>query len=253
MKTPSSVVGLLIASFVVAVGTFALLFFVSAPYGRHARQGWGPTVRNRWGWVLMESPSAVAMLVFFMIGARERTVTRLVLFGLWELHYAYRAFLYPFRLRSDSRSMPLLVALMGMGFNAFNASLNGNHLFVLSECYTLAWLIDGRFIVGIALFLAGLGVNRAADATLRRLRAPGEIGYSIPYGGLYRWVSCPNYFGEIVQWVGWALATWSLPGLAFAVWTTANLAPRARSHHRWYREHFADYPPERKALLPGIW
>ena len=88
---------------------------------------------------------------------------------------------------------------------------------------------------------------------LRNLRKPDESGYRIPYGGLYRWISCPNYFGEIITWVGWAVATWSLPGLAFAVWTIANLAPRARAHHIWYREHFSDYPTERKALMPGVW
>jgi len=42
-------------------------------------------------------------------------------------------------------------------------------------------------------------------------------------------------------------------GLAFAVWTIANLAPRARSNHKWYRETFPDYPENRKALLPGVW
>ena len=78
-------------------------------------------------------------------------------------------------------------------------------------------------------------------------------GYGIPHGGLYRWVSCPNYLGEMVIWVGWAIVTWSLAGLAFALWTVANLAPRAWSHHRWYQERFEDYPTERKALLPGVW
>jgi len=57
----------------------------------------------------------------------------------------------------------------------------------------------------------------------------------------------------MVIWAGWALATWSLPGMLFAFWTVANLAPRARANHRWYQEHFPDYPPGRKALLPGIW
>jgi protein-S-isoprenylcysteine O-methyltransferase Ste14 len=70
---------------------------------------------------------------------------------------------------------------------------------------------------------------------------------------MYRWISCPNYFGEIVEWIGWAIATWSLAGLAFALWTAANLAPRAHSHHQWYRESFADYPQERKALVPRLW
>jgi hypothetical protein len=47
--------------------------------------------------------------------------------------------------------------------------------------------------------------------------------------------------------------SWSLAGAAFALWTLANLVPRAGAHHRWYRARFADYPPERRALLPGIW
>jgi len=44
-----------------------------------------------------------------------------------------------------------------------------------------------------------------------------------------------------------------VPGLAFAVWTFANLAPRARAHHRRYHGHFEEYPEERKALIPGVW
>lgn len=75
----------------------------------------------------------------------------------------------------------------------------------------------------------------------------------IPSGGLYRFVSCPNYLGEIIEWSGWALATWSLGGLSFAVWTAANLLPRAISHHKWYRSRFPDYPPKRLAILPFIW
>jgi protein-S-isoprenylcysteine O-methyltransferase Ste14 len=74
----------------------------------------------------------------------------------------------------------------------------------------------------------------------------------IPRGGLFRWVSAPNYLGEMMEWVGFAIATWSLAGAAFAVWTIANLLPRAVSNHRWYRSKFADYPPERRALIPWI-
>ena len=65
-------------------------------------------------------------------------------------------------------------------------------------------------------------------------------------------MSCPNYLGEIVEWCGWALATWSPAGLAFAVYTAANLAPRAVSNHHWYLSHFPDYPRERRALIPFV-
>ena len=35
--------------------------------------------------------------------------------------------------------------------------------------------------------------------------------------GVHRYVRHPNYLGEIVQWTGWAIMTWSLAGLAFAL------------------------------------
>ncbi|MGB2854987.1 MAG: 3-oxo-5-alpha-steroid 4-dehydrogenase, partial [Dehalococcoidia bacterium] len=91
-----------------------------------------------------------------------------------------------------------------------------------------------------------------SDGILRRLRTPGETGYKIPRGGLFERVSCANYFGEIIEWCGWAIATWSLPGLAFAVWTAANLVPRARAHHKWYPSQFPDYPQQRRALIPFV-
>ena len=88
---------------------------------------------------------------------------------------------------------------------------------------------------------------------LFKIRKQNTQVYSVPVGGLFHWVSCPNYLGEIALWIGWALATWSLAGLAFAVWTIANLAPRAVAHHKWYRENFDNYPRNRRALIPGIW
>lgn len=244
---------LLLSWLALAPVTFIVLLFVAAPYGRHTREGWGPSIESRLGWLVMEAPAALVFALFFALGQQRETRSAWVFLGLWEAHYVHRAFVYPFRLRGTSKRMPLVVVSMAFLFNMVNGYFNGRYLFALSGGYPAGWLADPRFIAGLALFLAGYIINRQADRTLRRLRQPGESGYVIPQGGLYRWISCPNYLGEIVEWMGWALATWSLAGLAFAVWTAANLAPRARAHHRWYREHFADYPPERKALLPGLW
>ena len=69
---------------------------------------------------------------------------------------------------------------------------------------------------------------------------------------MFERVSCPNYFGEILEWLGWAIATWSPAGLAFFVWTVANLTPRAIAHHKWYKDEFENYPDERKALIPFL-
>jgi 3-oxo-5-alpha-steroid 4-dehydrogenase 1 len=189
--------------------------------------------------------------VCFVLGGNPNTVTTLIFLGLWEAHYLHRAFIYPFNLRS--RRMPLLVISFGFLFNTVNGYLNGRYIFSFSGGYGNQWLADPRFIAGVVLFITGFIINRQADRILDNLSKSADSGYKIPYGGLYRWISCPNYLGEIIIWLGWAVATWSLPGLAFAVWTIANLAPRARSHHAWYRQKFPDYPPRRRALLPGVW
>jgi len=113
--------------------------------------------------------------------------------------------------------MPLVILLMAFVFNSGNAYINGVYLYSLSGGYSLEWLANPRFIAGVGLFVIGYMINRQADRSLRLLRAPGEIGYKIPSGGLFNWVSCPNYLGEIIEWSGWAMATWSLAGLSFAV------------------------------------
>jgi steroid 5-alpha reductase family enzyme len=149
--------------------------------------------------------------------------------------------------------MPLAVLGMAILFNVGNAYINGRYLFCFSGGYPQHWLVDPRFIIGVVIFIVGFVINRWADQKLRALRKLGETEYYLPQGGLYKWISCPNYFGEIVEWVGWAIATWSVPGAIFAIWTFANLAPRAYSHHAWYKKEFPDYPKDRKALIPRVW
>ena len=149
--------------------------------------------------------------------------------------------------------MPVAIIGLGLLFNTVNGYLNGRYIFTFSGGYNNDWLLGPPFIIGLLLFLTGFIINRQADYTLHYLRKPNESGYKISNEGLFRWISSPNYFGEIMIWIGWAIATWSIVGLAFAVWTAANLVPRARSNHIWYHERFPDYPPERKALIPRVW
>ena len=240
-------------SFLLAIASLVALFYFHAPYGRWTSPSWGPGIPGWLGWLVMETPAVLTIALVYHAAGPEQSITSAVFLLMWEAHYLHRAFFYPFS-RSDAwRPMPLAVPLMGIAFNLMNGWLNGYYLFVLSGGYPASWLRDPRFIVGLGVFVGGYAINRRADRTLRKLRAPGELGYKIPQGGLYHWVSCPNYLGEIILWTGWAIATWSLPGLAFAVWTFANLAPRALGYHHWYHQHFEDYPEERKALIPFVW
>lgn len=242
----------LLASFIAAAAAVVpLLLFVTAPYGRYSRPGWGPLMPVRLGWFVMELPALVVFAGCYAAGTGRTSSIAVAFLALWVTHYSYRTLAFPALIRPSRGQMPVVVVVFGIAFNVVNSYLNGYWLFSVGR--SRAGLADTRFLVGTALFVVGFAAHVTADLGLRRLRPPGQRGYAIPSGGLFRWVSCPNYLGEMAEWAGWALATWSPAGLAFALWTVANLAPRALAHHRWYRENFPLYPPARRALVPGLW
>jgi protein-S-isoprenylcysteine O-methyltransferase Ste14 len=200
----------------------------------------------------MEAPSPLLMILSFLLGRHPHGAAASVFLALWLCHYFYRAFLFPLLLPATSRPMPLLVLASGALFNVVNAYLNGRWLFSLAEPRALTWLASPEFVVGSGLFFFGFCLHVLADRKLRHLRRASGGQRALPRGALFRFVSCPNYLGEIVEWSGFALATWSPGGLLFALWTAANLVPRALHHHRWYREKFPDYPPARRAVVPFV-
>jgi steroid 5-alpha reductase family enzyme len=142
--------------------------------------------------------------------------------------------------------------IFGMVFNISNTYLQARWINTFSNDYSLNWLLTPYFYFGISIFIIGFVINIHSDYIIRNLRDPGEDGYKIPRGGLFQWISSPNYLGEIIEWNGWAIMTWSLPGLIFAIWTFANLVPRAYANHLWYLKNFSEYPDKRKALIPYI-
>jgi hypothetical protein len=244
--------GLALGVIATGAATFVLLFRITAPYGRHVRTGWGPSIPNRWGWLLMESPAVLAFSAIYFAGAHAAQPVPLAFATLWLTHYCYRSFVYPWRLREATKPMPLVIALMGVVFNIINAYLNARWLSELGS-YPLSCALEPQRWLGVAAFVVGLSINVQSDNILLRLRSPGERTYKIPRGGAFRWVSAPNYAAELLEWGGWALATWSLAGASFFLFTFANLVPRAVAHHEWYRRTFPDYPDTRRAIIPFVW
>ncbi len=228
--------------------TLLVLLFLSAPYGRHMRDGWGPTLPNRWGWILMESPAVLVFSWVWVQGDHAWEPAPLLLLAAWQLHYVHRTFVFPFRLKTTGKRMALLIPTIALVFNSVNAVVNARQASHLGD-YGLS---QPTLWIGLGVFAVGMAINLHADTVLLNLRKPGETGYKVPMGGLYRFVTCPNYLGEMLEWLGWAVATWSLGGLAFFLYTSANLLPRALQNHRWYRETFSDYPSERRALVPYV-
>jgi 3-oxo-5-alpha-steroid 4-dehydrogenase 1 len=236
-----------------AIVIFLLLTKVTAPYGRHVKQSWGPMIDHRLAWVIMEIASPLSFAFFFLNGDGAKTSITWLFFYLWVIHYINRSILFPLRAHMGGKHMPILIMGVSMLFNGINGSLNGYYFGNLAPQYSMEWLTEIRFVIGSSLFLMGMVINYNADKILIELRQPNNPDYSIPQEGMFRWITCPNYFGEITEWLGFAIMTWSLPGFAFALWTAANLLPRAGAHHAWYLEHFDDYPQDRKVVIPFLW
>lgn len=235
----------------IAVLIFLLLLRVTAPYGRHTSSKWGPQIDNHFGWFFMEFPALLVMIYVLIRNFSTHSMAIELMIGLYCLHYFNRSFIFPFRIHTKGKKMPVLIMSSGIFFNLCNTFLLGYYFtnFARNEN---SWLTDIRFISGVAVFILGAWINWKADNILIHLRKPGETGYKIPTGWLFNRVSCPNLFGELIEWAGFAILCWNLPALTFFIWTAANLIPRAISHHKWYLEHFQEYPEKRKAVLPYL-
>lgn len=241
---------------VVGIFVFVALFFIRAGYGMFRTSRWGLAVSNKVGWVLMEAPVFFVMLYLWWQSEVAWCSVPSLFFLLFELHYFQRSFIFPFLMKGKSR-MPITILLMGVVFNVLNGYIQGAWLFYLApaDYYTAAgFLLSPCCWVGIIVFFVGMAINWHSDHVIRHLRKPGDTNHYLPQKGVYRWVTCGNYFGEWVEWIGFALATASPAAWVFVWWTFANLAPRAYKIRQKYREEFGEEAVgKRKCLIPYIY
>ncbi len=244
---------LLIMSGIAAV-VFVALYFLKAGYGMFRDSRWGISLNNKVAWVLMEAPVFIIMALLWWGSERRFETAPLIIFLLFELHYFQRSFVFPFLMKGKSR-MPVSIMLMGVVFNVLNGFMQGEWLFYLAPAdrYTTEWLTTPPFIIGTLIFFTGMVINWHSDNVIRHLRQPGDTRHYLPQKGLYRYVTSANYFGELVEWTGFAILTWSAAGAVFAWWTFANLVPRANAIYHRYQQEFGTQMGNRKRIFPFLY
>ncbi|KAH9962232.1 3-oxo-5-alpha-steroid 4-dehydrogenase-domain-containing protein [Russula dissimulans] len=303
--------------------TFALVgpvaFVYDAPFGRFATPDSVLSINGIKSWIVMELFSPLSFLLTAYLHPFSPTPLPLpslshpalglapqsLLSSLYLAHYLNRALISP--LRSPSRSPShLLVISASIAFNTLNGFLLAAFLTSASTAAHLSRAhTSPRFWTGLALWLAGFVGNAYHDEILFNIRrkalAKGkakeledgkqarQLHYAIPHGGLYSFVSYPNYLCEWLEWFGFALAASPHPDFAllpdaslllavargarlaemgrlflpfvdsvsppwaFFLVEIATMLPRAVRGHRWYHERFKDsYPRERRAVIPWL-
>ncbi|KAI6007707.1 3-oxo-5-alpha-steroid 4-dehydrogenase-domain-containing protein [Pisolithus orientalis] len=276
---------------VIAAATCPLLLFVNAPFGRFTLPNdHALTIFNVDGiksWIFMELFSPITFTYAFTQAPLLDHVSRVsapqgLLAGLFLAHYLNRALVSPLRTPSRSRSH-LSVVLAGMCFNIFNGLMMGTYLRSdIAHAFLSVAFRRPSYWGGILIWLAGFTGNILHDEILlnirRNAKAKGKAKYeddpakkraehyAIPHGYLYKYISYPNYFCEWVEWIAFAFAAAPLPPLSspaafmenihgpwvFVLSEILLMLPRAYKGHQWYLDKFAEYPKERKAVVPFI-
>ena len=231
----------------IGLSTFFILLKISAPYGRFSNYSWGPTISFKFGWFLQEIISPLTFSYFFLTGIISDHSISWIFFIIWNLHYFNRSIIFPLRKKHDSKC-PIIIICFAILFNLINGFINGYYLGNIYT-YDFEYLYSFNFIFGIIILIIGILINIISDNILLKLKKI-KNEYQIPKGFLYNYISCPNYFGEIIEWLGFAIMVSSIPALLFFLWTVFNLLPRAISHHKWYKTNFKNYPNKRKAIIP---
>ncbi|EDQ92926.1 uncharacterized protein MONBRDRAFT_13728 [Monosiga brevicollis MX1] len=233
----------------------ALLSGARAAYGRYVDDNkglYGFNMNGKLAWIIQESP-CLFMGFLNLWNCHANVITNkpnALLFAFFIFHYVHRTLVFPLFLKG--KDTPVLIMLMAFFFCTINGYIQTAWL-TRVQAYDDAYATSPRFIIGMVLAGLGLFVNLHSDYTLIYLRKPGEKDYKIPRGGMFEFVSGANFFGEMLEWAGFAIAGNALVPLSFALFTACNIGPRALQHHQWYLEKFKEeYPKQRKALIPFL-
>ena len=230
----------------IALIIFPINLIYKAPYGKHSTKKWGKTIDNKTGWVLMELPALITCPLIYYIIVDEISLSTGFIF-IWITHYFNRTIIYPLKIKTKGKKIPIVIVASAFFFNIINGILNGYFIATIPfESISFTCIL-----IGFVVFIFGLYINISSDNTLIKLRT-NQKGYVIPKGGLFNYVSCPNFFGEIIEWLGFAIMTFNLGSISFLIWTICNLIPRSKAHHKWYKENFENYPKKRKAVIPYL-
>lgn len=185
----------------------------------------------------------------------EPSDLQLLVCALLSVHFLKREFETIFVHRFSSATMPVR-----------NIFKNSAHYWILAGFNIAYWVFrpdaaaasatpnQALVYAGLALFVFGELANLNAHYILRNLRRPGTTERGIPTGFGFSAVTCPNYFFEILAWLGIFLVSqlnWSV--LFFIVVGGLQMWSWAWKKEKRYRKEFGDkYKKKRSVIFPGL-
>jgi protein-S-isoprenylcysteine O-methyltransferase Ste14 len=202
-----------------------------------------------WGaWLLLDGGAVGVLSLFGWIATPAEPVRRavLVVCGLiYWLRLTLGTFIF-MRRRMDGSEVAVVVPwllVIHTTFALLGATATGS----------IGWL----FGLGLALYAAGSLINTVSEYQRHRWKQVPAHGGHLYTGGLFRYARHVNYFGDIVLFSGWALATGRLVALVLpAIMTVVFVFEHAPRLDRYLAERYGDeyarWAAETPRLVPFL-
>jgi len=216
------------------------------PYGKF-RTGGG--INSRVGLALAYAAPVCVYVALWIAGRGALEVPyHLIVFAAFLFHFTRRIFEICV-VNSYSRPTPLSALLSIAVLYSAAAVVCG-----FFQVRTVAQPSELLIVLGGLTFVFGELLNGYHHWLLARIRASGAATYSLPRGGLFRWVASPHYLGEIFSFLGYAMMSDLLPVWGTALAVTAYLSARANSTREWYRRQMPrQIPSGWRRLVPFVY
>jgi very-long-chain enoyl-CoA reductase len=173
-----------------------------------------------------------------------------IAFFLWMVHFVKRQLETIFVHEFGTLTMPVFNVFKNSAYYWGFAALVGWVVNAPTQHELAGWHVA----VGFPLFCVAMLCNFICHLKLMYLRPPGTNTVAMPTGFLFDYVTAPNYFCEIMTWVGFNVLTgFTWAGVLFNIVGAGQMLQWATDKHRKYKKQFKNYPKNRKILIPFIY
>lgn len=225
----------------------------NAGYSKFADPKKSYKVPSRIGMLLLYSPAFVVSLGYLRSAPKSNGNGREWLTAaLLAVHFGKRVFECLFVHKYSGTMDGDFLVPISMSY-VMTAALSAHQQLQIKD-YSHPWS-GPVYGIGLGMAIVGQAGNFYHHLLLSRLRKDGNSSgerYVIPSGGLFRFVTMPHYFFELIAWLGLACVTQQMNGFLTLCDMTSYLAGRSVATTRWYKSKFANYPIERKHLIPFL-
>ncbi|ELP87488.1 synaptic glycoprotein SC2, putative [Entamoeba invadens IP1] len=195
-------------------------------------------------------PLAIYVLCYFISIALgfPNLVQNKIAFYMWTIHYVKRILETIFVHEFGDMTMPFFNLIKNCTYYYGFALVVGiNVNFFPKEQYCIPMYL------GLLGMIASMVSNGYCHIILKNLRTPGSQEWKMPKGFLFDYITCANYFCEIMTWIFFDLMTGiPLMGVAFSFCGIYQMKEWSLQRHQKYQKLFKDYP-NRWILIPYLY